>query len=236
MTTDSRKLCAVCAWRGTCQLKYSMPDGLALHCPHFTRDITIKEPDERIKRNILIVGPPLSGKTRLVNTVLSRTNLVADGYYTRKVTRGLFRTQLEWVRVLDGAVVWTDLEPETQWRKLWTTLGIFGVDIDAIEGFIVRTLGDAVGSRSIELIVLDEVGWPAARSELFRQKVVDCLTSDKSVLATMKEVTERDSWLAALQKRVDVTLLRIGKDDYERMVEQVLTLLEGRPAKAGVIP
>ena len=46
MTYDERKLCVVCAWRGICQLKYSRPDGVALHCMHYTRDVTLKEPEE----------------------------------------------------------------------------------------------------------------------------------------------------------------------------------------------
>ena len=46
MSYDTRKLCVMCAWRGTCQLKYSMPGGVALHCVEYTRDVTLKEPEE----------------------------------------------------------------------------------------------------------------------------------------------------------------------------------------------
>ena len=38
---DNRTLCAVCAWRATCKKKFSIGD--SLHCPDFTRDVTIKE-------------------------------------------------------------------------------------------------------------------------------------------------------------------------------------------------
>lgn len=48
MSYDGRKLCVMCAWRGTCQLKYSMPGGVALHCVDYTRDITLKEPEEEL--------------------------------------------------------------------------------------------------------------------------------------------------------------------------------------------
>jgi hypothetical protein len=45
MSYDERKLCVMCAWRGTCQLIYSMPGGVALHCADYTRDLTLKEPE-----------------------------------------------------------------------------------------------------------------------------------------------------------------------------------------------
>jgi hypothetical protein len=38
-------VCAVCAWRGTCQKKFSI-SGKDIHCPDFVRDITIREKTE----------------------------------------------------------------------------------------------------------------------------------------------------------------------------------------------
>ncbi len=35
-------ICAVCAWRATCQKKFSI-SGRSMHCPDFVRDVTIKE-------------------------------------------------------------------------------------------------------------------------------------------------------------------------------------------------
>lgn len=40
-----RQSCAVCAWRETCGKRFSVHDGGA-RCPDFSRDITIKDPDE----------------------------------------------------------------------------------------------------------------------------------------------------------------------------------------------
>lgn len=41
-------ICAVCAWRGTCQKKFSV-SGRDLRCPDFVRDVTIKEKGEEEK-------------------------------------------------------------------------------------------------------------------------------------------------------------------------------------------
>jgi len=35
------QLCAVCAWRKECKKKFSYPDGIALNCPDFVRDVTL---------------------------------------------------------------------------------------------------------------------------------------------------------------------------------------------------
>ncbi len=43
MTID-RSLCAICAWRGDCNKKFMQGSGV--HCPDFTRDLTIKARNE----------------------------------------------------------------------------------------------------------------------------------------------------------------------------------------------
>ncbi|MEK7850277.1 MAG: hypothetical protein AAB275_00200 [Deltaproteobacteria bacterium] len=42
MTHDYAKLCGICAWRATCQKKFSLSQD-SLHCPDFSKDVTIKE-------------------------------------------------------------------------------------------------------------------------------------------------------------------------------------------------
>ncbi len=46
MTLDYHRLCGVCAWREGCRKKFSLSHD-ALHCPDFSRDVTIKEKQEK---------------------------------------------------------------------------------------------------------------------------------------------------------------------------------------------
>ncbi len=39
-----RTLCAICAWRGDCNKKFM--HGSGVHCPDFTRDLTIRAREE----------------------------------------------------------------------------------------------------------------------------------------------------------------------------------------------
>ncbi|MEW6348755.1 MAG: hypothetical protein AB1646_06805 [Thermodesulfobacteriota bacterium] len=45
MTTD-HTICAICAWRATCNKKFSVDGTTTTKCPEFTRDITLKAPPE----------------------------------------------------------------------------------------------------------------------------------------------------------------------------------------------
>lgn len=45
----SRKICIICAWRESCLKRFSITPSAALHCPDFTRDVTIKIKEEDIE-------------------------------------------------------------------------------------------------------------------------------------------------------------------------------------------
>jgi len=45
MTRDARTLCVMCAWRETCAKRFDFEKS-GLHCPEYTRDVTIKAPDD----------------------------------------------------------------------------------------------------------------------------------------------------------------------------------------------
>jgi hypothetical protein len=42
-----KKYCAICAWRGTCQKKFSVSTYASgyVHCPDYSRDLSIKDSD-----------------------------------------------------------------------------------------------------------------------------------------------------------------------------------------------
>jgi hypothetical protein len=41
---SERTICSVCAWRGTCQKKYTFDQSGSAKCPDYTRDLTLKNP------------------------------------------------------------------------------------------------------------------------------------------------------------------------------------------------
>lgn len=56
------KFCAVCAWRGNCQIKFAVPDGIASHCLHFTRDVELnRRAAVRERADVVIAGAGIGG-------------------------------------------------------------------------------------------------------------------------------------------------------------------------------
>ncbi len=43
------EICAVCAWRATCQKKFSL-SGKDIHCPDFVWDVSLKEITKKEKK------------------------------------------------------------------------------------------------------------------------------------------------------------------------------------------
>ncbi len=43
---DEKTICVMCAWRLTCNKKFSMDGTTTTRCPEYTRDITLKAPKD----------------------------------------------------------------------------------------------------------------------------------------------------------------------------------------------
>jgi hypothetical protein len=41
---DEQTICVVCAWRQTCNKKFSMDGSTTTRCPDYTRDVTLRGP------------------------------------------------------------------------------------------------------------------------------------------------------------------------------------------------
>jgi len=52
MAQKGPSICVTCAWRLTCNKKFSMDGATTTRCPDFTRDITLKEPSEEDKNDV----------------------------------------------------------------------------------------------------------------------------------------------------------------------------------------
>lgn len=44
-----KKSCSICAWRENCQKRFASSSDIALTCPEYTRDVTLKEPTSKYR-------------------------------------------------------------------------------------------------------------------------------------------------------------------------------------------
>jgi hypothetical protein len=55
---DGPTICVVCAWRATCNKKFSMDGASSTRCPEYTRDITLKAAEKSVEAAESGVGGP----------------------------------------------------------------------------------------------------------------------------------------------------------------------------------
>jgi nucleoside-triphosphatase len=101
-------------------------------------------------------------------------------------------------------------------------LGKYGVDLNALENVGVPALKLALMSKSV--IVIDEIGSMEMMSERFRTILLECLTSTKPVLATIRTASQPFS--DQVKKFSDTQTLQLTKANYASVKQQVRKWLE----------
>ena len=51
MTSDVGQICLVCAWRANCAKRFSIGDDATLHCPDFSRDVSLDKESKEQKND-----------------------------------------------------------------------------------------------------------------------------------------------------------------------------------------
>ena len=221
MAVGERQLCVICAWRGTCNKKFS-GGGASLHCADFTRDIALKPPQEIKKVNILLTGKPGSGKTtliiKLVTEMISQLRLRPGGFYTHETKEGFFRSGFK-IFSLDGKEgVLADTKLESPHK-----VGKYGVDLKALEEIGAASIESAVSNKDIDAIIIDEIGKMEAISERFKNAALSALNSPKIVVATIQH--EGNGYIFQIKNREDVKLIEVTEANRDRLVEKIIPMM-----------
>lgn len=221
MAIDEKQLCVICAWRGTCNKKFSGGGG-ALHCADFVRDIALKPPQEIKKINILLTGKPGSGKTtlviKLVTEMISQLRLRPGGFYTHETKEGFFRSGFKIFSLEGKEGVLADTKLESPHK-----VGKYGVDMKALEEIGVSSLESAITDKEKDIIVIDEIGAMETLSERFQEAVLNALNSPKIVVATIQH--EGNGYLFQIKNREDVKLVEVTEANRDRLVEKIIPMM-----------
>jgi len=167
---------------------------------------------------ILLTGAPGSGKTTVIKKIISRLATDARGFYTEEIRTGGVRKGFK-IMTLDGQEgILAHVEIKGQPR-----IGKYGVDLEAIEEVAVASLRRTREKASV--IILDEIGPMEILSEEFCQTVMKLLESDVCVVGSI--VKRRVPFAEKVKSHPAVTLLEITPRNRDRIVDEVLALLEG---------
>jgi nucleoside-triphosphatase len=171
----------------------------------------------RMTKNLFIAGTQGVGKTMLLREVTLAKREHIGGFYTEHILAGRIRKGFM-IRTFDGQ----ERMLAAKGLKSPHKLGKYGVDLNALENVGVPALKLALMSKSV--IVIDEIGSMEMMSERFRTILLECLTSTKPVLATIRSAAQPFS--DQVKKFSDTQTILLTKSNYAAVKQQVRKWLD----------
>lgn len=167
-------------------------------------------------KNILICGPPGVGKTTLIKKILENINLRAGGFYTKEIKENDRRVGFKIISLVNQKGILAHISVKGMKR-----VGRYGVNIYDLENIGVKSLNQAL--RDDDLIIIDEIGKMEIFSDKFKEKVLDCLHSEKYVLATIG--IGGDKYISRIKERDDVLVFKINRENRDRLIDRISYLI-----------
>jgi len=167
-------------------------------------------------KNILICGPPGVGKTTLIKKILKKINLRAGGFYTEEIKENNRRVGFKIISLDNQEGILAHVNIKDSQR-----VGRYGVNINDLENIGVKSLNQAL--RDDDLIIIDEIGKMEIFSDKFKEKVLDCLNSEKFVFATIG--IGGDKYISRIKERDDVLVFKINRENRDRLIDRISYLI-----------
>lgn len=169
------------------------------------------------RKNILITGLPGVGKTTLIKKIaeaLSSCHPV--GFYTEEIRQGGIRKGFE-LTGLDGRI---GILAHTDVKSPYV-VGRYKVDVKGFETFL-----EAIPffNLSVSLIVIDEIGKMECFSEKFKEILLQCLNSEKRVIATI--ALKGGGFIEEVKRREDIILFEISPKNRDFLFTDILKELK----------
>ena len=173
------------------------------------------------KTNIIVTGPPGSGKTRLIQKIvddLKKQGVVVGGLLTPEVRVGAERTGFHILDVLTGE---KGLMADASFQSD-VKVGRYGVNVDVIKEIGVNALTRAVSS--CDIIVIDEIGKMELYCREFQDAVEQALSSEKPLIGTIGEKLMHPFAMKIKEMPTVkvMTLTRSNWDDIFRQIKKML--------------
>lgn len=168
-------------------------------------------------KNIFLEGEPGIGKTTLVRQVAGGISYLSiGGFYTAEIREQGKRVGFR-IQTFDG------LSTILSHKKYHSgpRVGKYRVDMPAFERIGVAALEKALAEA--EVILIDEIGKMELFSRRFKDTLIRCLDSPKSVLATV--MLRPHPFTDQLKQRSDVKLLEVTLENRHRLVNELTNII-----------
>jgi nucleoside-triphosphatase len=173
------------------------------------------------KVNILLTGPPGSGKTRLIQNVvddLKKLGAIVGGLLTPEVRVGGERTGFHILDIMTGEMeVMADVAFDSDVK-----VGRYGVNVNVIRDVGVNAIVRAMSK--CDVIVIDEIGKMELYSKEFEETVEEALSSPKPLLGTVGERL-RHPFTTKIKALPSVKLLTLTRSNWDQIYGEVKQML-----------
>ena len=152
--------------------------------------------------NILLTGPPRSGKSTLIEKVIKRVKRPATGFFTRELREEGKRVGFL-IETVDGK---TGLLAHKNIKSNYR-VGKYKVNIEDLDQIAVPSM---LPSTDDQLVVIDEIGKMECFSHFFKEPLLRALSAENQVIGSI--ALKGDRFIQTIKNRDDVILVAISEN------------------------
>ena len=149
--------------------------------------------------NILVTGPPRSGKSTLIEKVVQEISRPATGFFTQELREKGKRVGFS-ITTLDGK---TGVLAHQSLRSKFR-VGKYGVNLEDLDQIAVPSMLPSIPGQ---IVVIDEIGKMECFSRLFKETLLRVLSSETQVIGSI--AIKGGHFIQSIKKREDVSLISI---------------------------
>ena len=167
--------------------------------------------------NILVTGPPRSGKSTLIEKVVQRISRPATGFFTQELRETGRRVGFS-ITTLEGK---TGVLAHQNIRSK-SRVGKYGVNLEDLDQIAVPSM---LPSTPDQIVVVDEIGKMECFSRLFKETLLKVLSSDNLVIGSV--AIKGDRFIQSIKRRDDVSLISITENTRDLALKLFLQEIQG---------
>ena len=162
--------------------------------------------------NILLTGPPRSGKSTLIQKVVKKIKRPATGFFTRELREKGKRVGFL-IDTLDGK---TGLLAHQNIKSNYR-VGKYKVNLEDLDQIAVPAM---IPCTANQVVVIDEIGRMECFSRLFKETLLRVLSAESQVIGSI--AIKGDRFIQTIKNREDVTLVSVTENTRDLALELFL--------------